>query len=68
MGFFKSFFKALTNIGTILTAVAIVAIAGYSWFQLLISIAIYAAANAALALSPKPHHMLLRCICWRGNK
>ncbi len=56
MGFFKSFFKALTNIGTILTAVAIVAIAGpIAGFSYLSSIAIYAAANAALsALSPKP--------------
>ena len=54
--FFKSFFKALTDITTIVAAVAVVVIAGpIAGMGYLASIAIYAAASAALsALSPKP--------------
>ena len=56
MGFFKSFFKALTDIGTIVAAIAVVVIAGpIAGMGYLASIAVYAAASAALsALSPTP--------------
>ena len=57
MGFFKSFFKALTNPATLISAVvmAIVAPVAFVGGAFLASVAVYAAANAALsALSPKP--------------
>jgi hypothetical protein len=56
MGFFKSFFKALTNPKTLITAAIMFMIAGpVGALSTLQSIAVYAAANAALsALSPVP--------------
>jgi len=55
MGFFKSFFKALTDPKTLITAAAMALINPVGAFSYLTSVAIYAAASAALsALSPQP--------------
>lgn len=55
MGFFKSFFKALTNPKTLITAAVMAFINPVAAFSYLTSVAIYAAASAALtALSPVP--------------
>tara|TARA_Y100001937_G_scaffold112774_1_gene160725 strand:- start:6895 stop:9768 length:2874 start_codon:yes stop_codon:yes gene_type:complete len=57
MGFFKSFFKALTNPATLISAAAMAFFAPVAFVggTFLASVAVYAAANAALsALSPKP--------------
>lgn len=55
MGFFKSFFKALTDPKTLITAAVMAFINPVAAFSYLTSVAIYAAASAALsALSPVP--------------
>ena len=55
MGFFKSFFKALTNPKTLITAAVMAFVNPVAAFSYLTSVAIYAAASAALtALSPVP--------------
>jgi hypothetical protein len=55
MGFFKSFFKALTDPKTLITAAVMALINPVAAFNYLTSVAIYAAASAALtALSPVP--------------
>lgn len=55
MGFFKSFFKAITDPKTLITAGVMALINPVGAFSYLTSVAIYAAASAALsALSPQP--------------
>tara|TARA_R100001510_G_scaffold57735_1_gene67265 strand:- start:5303 stop:8164 length:2862 start_codon:yes stop_codon:yes gene_type:complete len=56
MGFFKSFFKAITNPATLIQAAVMFAVLGpVGAYSFLTSVAIYAAASAALtALSPTP--------------
>ena len=55
MGFFKSFFKALTDPKTLLTAAVMALVNPVGALSYLASVAIYAAASAALsALSPVP--------------